>query len=369
MSKIAIITYSRACNYGSALQTYALNFYLTSKGNKVCTIDYANDKQQKLYTIFEPTKSLMSIARNLQSLFYYKKIKHHISKFNNFLREKVPMTSRVMCSRDFEVLNNEFDYFICGSDQIWNVECDDFDTNYMLSFVHDKNKCIAYAPSLGAGVTNPLSKKIISDNVKDFKALSTREKFSCDIVAEATNRDVMNVLDPVFLLNTNEWSEFSDKSPIEGEYILGYFIGDVDGMREYAAKLSSKTGYPVVVIYKSLRDVMYNFRLFYEAGPEDFVALVKNAKYVVTNSFHAISFSLIFGISFWAFVHPNSADERIVSILSLVGLKERIVGKNNINMVDPLLKIDYSSINKANIENMVDVSKMYLMKNIKHESM
>ena len=138
MKRVAIITYSRAYNYGSALQTYALNRYLTQLGNKVKTIDYTTKEQQNLYAIFEPIKGWMSFARNIQSLIYYASIKRHKGRFESFLLDRVPMTQRIQIAEDFARLINQFDYFLCGSDQIWNAQCDDFDPNYMLSFVTDK---------------------------------------------------------------------------------------------------------------------------------------------------------------------------------------------------------------------------------------
>ena len=345
MKRIATITYSRAYNYGSALQTYALNRYLTELGNNVKTIDYTTENQQKLYKIFEPLNSSMSIVRNLQSIVYYNHLKTHKKRFDNFLSRYVPMTEKVSTYDEFLRLNTQFDYFVCGSDQIWNAQCEDFDSNYMLSFVDNKQKCIAYAPSLGAGNNEPNTVKALATYVNGFKSISSREKSSVSIIENATGCHVEHVVDPVFLLDSGQWIEIMDTCPVKGEYILGYFIGNVTGMREFAAQFSKESNLPVVVIWKSIRDVKYGFRTYYEAGPSEFLSLIKGATYIVTNSFHAVSFSLIFCKSFWAFTQPNSSDERIRNILVLMGLTNRIVNEDQFAGIEKFSTIDYGMIN------------------------
>lgn len=366
MKRIAIITYSRAYNYGSALQTYALNHYLTLLGNDVKTIDYTTQSQQELYTIFEPLRGVISFLRNIQSLRHYYNLKTHKKRFDEFLSMYVPMTLPISSSEAFSSLNAQFDYFISGSDQIWNAQCDDFDSNYMLSFVQDKHKCIAYAPSLGAGANDPETIKVLREHVKSYKALSSRERESTSIIERATFRSVENVLDPVFLLDAQEWNEIARTSPINGEYILGYFIGDVPGMRDFAAQLSRDSNCPVVVIWKSIRDIKYGFKTYYEAGPREFISLIKGCKYVVTNSFHAVSFSLIFGKSFWAFIPPKSDDDRLKSILDLVNLSDRIVDIYNVPKIEKLSPIDYNSIDREKLNMMIESSKYYLKNNIRY---
>lgn len=369
MKRIAIITYSRAYNYGSALQTYALNHYLTMLGYDVKTIDYTTHSQQQLYTIFEPCKGFMSVVRNIQSLWHYNNLKSHKKQFDDFLLLHVPMTLPVLSSEDLALLNLQFDYFISGSDQIWNVQCDDFDINYMLSFVYDKQKCIAYAPSLGGGAKNVQTKETLREYVKSYKALSSRERESTQIIADATSRTVENVLDPVFLLDAVQWKNISKQSPIEGEYILGYFIGDVPGMRDFAAQLSRESNCPVVVILKSVRDIKYGFKAYYEAGPLEFISLIHGCKCVVTNSFHAVSFSLIFEKTFWAFVPPKSDDGRIKSILDLVQLPDRIVDVDDVLDIDKFSPIDYDLINRENLNTMIKSSQDYLKYNIDYGTM
>lgn len=120
--RIGIITYHKAYNFGSVLQAYALNKYLRDLGHDVETIDFQTEKQAQLYKLFEPMNSLFSIARNLQSLRFLRRLRLQRKRFDDFLREFIPTSEDVYVS--FSDLNNaelNYDVYICGSDQIWNL--------------------------------------------------------------------------------------------------------------------------------------------------------------------------------------------------------------------------------------------------------
>ncbi len=290
----------------------------------------------------------------------YCKLTKHKKNFDKFLKDNVPMTAEM--EGDLESLNDDFDYFVCGSDQIWNVQCTDFNPNYMLSFVYDKHKCVAYAPSLGAGADNEATKENIAQYTSGFKALSSRETKSSAIIASATKRPVEDVVDPVFLLSSDEWAAISPDRIVKGDYILGYFIGDVDGMRDFARQLGKDKKMPVVVVYKNLRDLKYNFCNHYEVGPAEFVSLLRNATYVVTNSFHAVSFSLIFKKNFRVFVAKGTSDTRVSDLLGDVGLCDRIAEKGQCKDVPE--EIHWDSLNTGVLENKIEASKTFLTNNL-----
>lgn len=363
--KIAIITYLRAYNYGSALQAYALNRFLTKEGNLVETIDYTTTSQQDIYAIFEPVKNILSLLRNIQSLLMLRKLKRHKQNFKSFVNEYIPVSkTKFSNTTELECLDTKYDYYICGSDQIWNVQCADFDPFYMLSFVANKKKCVAYAPSLGAGVNDKFLQDTFSKYIMQFKALSSREMEGANVIRSATDRDVTNVVDPVFLLSRNEWNTLQSKNTIKSDYILGYYIGDVEGMRDFADELRNEVGMPVVVIYKNIRDLKYSVINRYESGPIEFVDLIRNAYYVVTNSFHAVSFSLIFQKNFWAFVNFSSQDSRINNILRLVNLQHRIVTGQKITAIQKRSSICYENVDMSELQKAIDNSKDYLLNNI-----
>ena len=361
--KAGIITYHRAYNYGSALQNYALNYYLRSEGVDAATIDYQNENQENMYKIFQPNNGVMSVLRNIQSLMYYKDLKLHKKRFDSFLLEYIPMTESIRSSEKLSELNKIFDYFICGSDQIWNASCYDFDKSYLLDFVKDKKKCVSFAPSIAIAEIPEDWNEMFREHIIDYKAVSLREQKGADFISKVINKPVPVLMDPVFLLSEEEWSKLSVELELKNPYIFCYFIGDVRGMREFAKNMRKATKLPLVVVYKNIRDMAYPNKKLYGTGPREFLGLIKNAEYICTNSFHATAFSIIFKKNFWAFTdieHAISAGSRIDNITSLFGLKNRVLNYTNMDKVNFTEQIMFTDEMMKIRENKSDEAKSFL---------
>jgi hypothetical protein len=366
--KAGIITYHRSYNYGSALQAYALNRFLRENGIEAKTIDYKTKRQQDLYRIFEPSNSAMAIARNFQSLLYLGRLKKHIKLFDSFLQEEIPITETFTCPKKLRILNEEFDYFICGSDQIWNPNCIDFDDSYLLSFVKNKSKCISYAPSIAISYIPNKWEKTFKEDLSGFRALSVREKKGTEVIRKLTRREVVTVLDPVFLISAEAWRELAI-CHIKKPYILCYFIGDVTGMRDYAKRMKKILKLPLVVVYKNLRDMLYINQKEYDTGPKEFLGLIKNADYICTNSFHAVAYSLLFRKNFWAFCDidkPLSAGSRIEHILEITGFQNRLLNYRNMHEAeDPTLPVCYNENFNKRLSNKIQYSASFILEALK----
>ena len=359
--KAAIITYHRSYNYGSALQAYALNKTLNDLGVETHTIDYITERQKNIYKHFQRNNSLMNIIRNVYTLRYLKLLKLKYNRFDDFIKTYIRTTSKIYTLPNQLIeLNNKYDLFVCGSDQIWNPNTADFDESYLLSFVKDKRKCFSFAPSIGVSSHIHNYENLFKKYLKDFRSLSVREKTAASYLTKLLNRKVVQVLDPVFLRNCNEWQQLA-KDSYKNKYIFCYFIGDVPYMRDFAKQMHKETGLDLVVVYKNLRDILYTNVKFYDAGPQEFLNLVKNATYVVTNSFHAVSFSLLFKKNFWAFIDrynnvaPNS---RIVDLLTHFDLQNRIYKKDN--TFDKYKSIEYTSNFEEKLKRDIEFSISYL---------
>lgn len=356
---VGIITYHAAHNYGSALQAYALFKAVEAYGHHVEIINYRTDRQDNIYRLYNIPNSVMGVLRNAQSFCYRKKLKEHHKRFDNFLLEHSNLSGdEIRDSAKLKIFNNKYDCFICGSDQIWNPNCVDFDTSYLLDFVNDKKRCFSYAPSLASESLNESWKSTFNRELSIFSDLSVREKSGAKIISEITGRCVETVLDPVFLIDKSVWKEFV--SVQNRKYILCYFIGDIPGMRKYAQNLSNKYKLSVVVINKNLRDLKMNCIKKYECGPKDFVDLIANASAICTNSFHAVAFSLIFNKEFHVFVdnvNANTARCRILEILDSVNLSDRVV--KDVNALLPAMgnmDFEYHDV----LDNMISQSRQYL---------
>ena len=356
---VGIITYHAAHNYGSALQAYALFKFVEAFGHHAEIINYRTDRQDNIYRLYNKSNNVMGVLRNAQSFCYRGKLKEHHSRFDNFLLEYSKLSGdEIRNPAELKNLNKKYECFICGSDQIWNPNCVDFDTSYLLDFVNDKKRCISYAPSLASDSLKENWRCVFNRELSLFSDLSVREQSGAKIISEITGRCVKEVLDPVFLIDKSVWKEFV--SVQNKKYILCYFIGDIPGMRKYAQELSKKYRLPIVVINKNLRDLKMKCIKKYESGPIDFVNLIANASAICTNSFHAVAFSLIFNKEFHVFVDNisvNTARCRILEILDSVNLSDRVV--KDVNALLPAMgnkDFEYHDV----LDDMISQSRQYL---------
>ena len=357
--KVGIITYHGAYNYGSALQAFSLFHAVKSEGHEAEIINYRTDRQDRLYRMYTKPNGLMDMMRNAQTLVNRRKMKEHRAGFDRFIAEHTVLSgSEIRTPEALRTLNSVYDCFICGSDQVWNPNCVDFDVSYLLDFVTDKKKCFSYAPSIASEALGEAWHEIFRDELTGFSDLSVREESGAKIIADITGRQVETVLDPVFLLDRADWRPFIKES--SQAYILGYFIGDIPGMRDYAEALGRRYSLPVVVINKNLRDLRMKCVKRYESGPEEFVDLVANAKAVCTNSFHAMAFSLIFDREFHVFVdnvHANTARRRITDLLRDLGMEDRLVD-SRLQLLPPMSDPDFDHHDK--LDSRIRFSKRYL---------
>lgn len=330
---IGIITFHRAENYGSALQAYALNTFLRTKYSNdiVETIDYQNIEQYRIYRLFQPIYSIMDVVRFVHTLLYVRSLRLRKSRFHKFINESLSLST--YHGNDIDELrkySQKYSVVICGSDQIWNVRCQDYDACYMLSFVNGALK-VAYAPSLGLSAFLKNEENVFKHFLGSFDALSVRETEGALYLSRILHKKVEVVADPVFLLSAEHWRQLEVVPQIKGKYILCYFIGEVSGMRAFAKRVQRETGIKqVIVIIKNLRDIFSGYIPKFDTGPKEFIGLIDGAEYIITDSFHAVAFSLLLHKKFWVFVEigtkaslkPNS---RIINILDKTDLMHRML--------------------------------------------
>ena len=146
-----------------------------------------------------------------------------------------------------------------------------------------------------------------------------------------------------------------------------YFIGNISGMRQFVKTVKIKTGISkVLVIIKNLRDIGFGYSTRFDAGPIDFLNLIEHASYVITDSFHATCFSLLFHTKFWVFVEPSSISKpnsRIFNILNMVKCQDRILSMDNMSNVEVNVNINFKESDEK-IEQYALYSKEYLIKSL-----
>lgn len=320
--RVGIITFHASNNYGSVLQAYALKRVVEKEGFRVNIINFQTAGQQNLYAFPKPNNSVKNIARNFLSWPYRKQLKDRIEKFQSFREKNLDLTAEYHCLEELRGLNIDFDYFIAGSDQIWKPFIVDFSDAYLLSFVNDKRKCVSYAASLAMPNIPYEYYDLFRMNLSDFKAISIREKNCQADLSSLLNRDVKVVPDPVLLLPDKEWAMLSEKEEFNRPpYVLGYFLRHSPRMQSFANRYAKSAALEYNTIHYTSRGTICRGRKEYSLGPAGFVSAVKNAELVVTNSFHALAFSIIFSKKVYIEMEKGvslNANSRITTVLQNV---------------------------------------------------
>lgn len=351
MNRIAIMTWYSYRNFGTALQAVAMSFTVSKLGYQPFFIAYDPVPAQRASN--SPRRSvparILGKARWLLSP-HPLIAEERDSTFDRFVNGNLSFTEALPAD-GLVGLSDRFDAFVCGSDQIWSPRC--FDVHYFLDFVTDPGKKVAYAPSFGCDVIGDHEKaKRIASLLRDFGSIAVREESGADIVESLTGRRPQVVLDPTLLLDADAWSGLARAYPVgDAPYCLLYFLGSHRGNASAARRIAASAGLRVLEV-----PVFQNRRgrpgaLGPDVGPAEFVALVRGASLVCTDSFHGMVFSTLFKRPFVAFERFDPDDSasqntRVYSFLGMAGLEESLLSRSLLGQwgefVSP--QIDYEAV-------------------------
>lgn len=364
--KIALITIHWANNYGASLQTFATVKAL-SKYGEVSVLDYRNPYTGKGMLWIRFGTNPRDILRMSKDIFRLIPRYRVIKKFKNFTYKNFNLTDTLRNDSDFKKLENRFDIFVSGSDQIWNPKIINeqgiIDIHYFLDFVTAKNK-ISYASSLGTYKYSEKEAQQITPLLNSYDSISVREQDSSIYLSELLQKDVTHVVDPTLLHTKEEWLTFFDIDVNHNEepYILVYALHKDKLLKQVVEKVVEELNLRVITIDQ---DPFTNFkcdRHIRDASPEEFVKLFSQASFIITNSFHGTCFSVNFNIPF-VVTTPASSINRIESLLKAINIEERItIGENLSELINK--HIDFDLIN-TNLHQLRSISNSYLLKAIK----
>lgn len=330
MKKCGLFTFTCADNYGAVLQNYALESWI--RGNcpsvDIETINYVSPAIRSGYLPelrIPPCNSVSAVAkfvpRLLRRLYILRFIQRRGKIFASFKRANLKLSD--ICEGK-EVLQNvslRYDCLITGSDQVLNtiITKDDWDVYSLAMF--DGCQKLGYAVSSGS--VDNLTPAIVA-SLEKFRMLSARESDLAEVLSQKLGREVPHVVDPVFLKTREEWERLSLTSSglrkMKGDYIFTYMANPE--ARTFAKRLARKEHLKVVSIDYCLP---YIDGAVYagDCGPAEFIKCLADAKYVVTSSFHATAFSIIFHKQLFCFVN-ESGRNRIDSIVAPLGLSRLV---------------------------------------------
>lgn len=342
MKKVGIFTFHRALNYGAVLQAYALQQTLLKLPVEAEIIDYWCPWIEKQYRSLLGTGTKKDRVKHLLKVAQSRIIGR---KFSGFSERRLVLSKRYFRSRkDLTKIESMYDFFVVGSDQVWNSFLTDSDETYLLNFVSDNQKKVSYAASFGLSKLPEPWKSRCQVLLKSFSALSVRERQGADIIHDLTGREARVHIDPVMLLSAEEWKRIAAPIPDEN-YILVYLMGRSRTIIQFIKDLAKQTGCGVILFGSGLRRPV-RAKYIRTGCPEEFLGYLAKARYVVTNSFHGTAFSILFHKDFFVEMlpEPSKANSRLEQILTLFGLSGRLIRSGICN--DLQRKPDYDAVNK-----------------------
>lgn len=329
---IGIVTIDDYINYGNRLQNYALTMLLEAQGFRVVNGIRVNTKQD--YVICSPgiIKTLVKILvpyRLIKDRITLKPFKHsglleqREARFKEFTdgytRTMLPVIapSHKRAMKHFDQMGIE--YFITGSDQVWNPM---FGVNaYMFLTFAPRDKRLSFAASIGVDTIPPIHERRFRGYFNNMNYLSVREQRAVEIIKELTGRDADLTLDPTLLLEPEKWQQAVKKPDIalEQKYICTYFLGETP---EAVQAFAQEKGLPIYVLNSE------EYPELFTLDPGEFLYMIQQAAYVLTDSFHAVAFSIKFHKEFYVFDRKEEGVanmfSRIETITSRFHLENRI---------------------------------------------
>lgn len=342
--KIGILTFHRAINYGGVLQCFALYKYLQEKGYDVDVVDYRPDyieKWRKAFKLYEGgfVSWIKSIVKGCLLYSYIRKSNRNF----DLLLAKMSFSSLVKNKSDFDKL--KYDYYICGSDQIWNARITNgTDPIFFGKFNRKNAKIVSYAASMGEkSLANGISDDIYM-LLKTIDRISVREEDLCaKLIEKGLTAKV--VVDPTILVYRKIFDDIIEEPPYSN-YVLVYALKDELKAVNFATKISEQLHSEVIVLRAITSSVKYkrkNIRTIECVSPGAFIGFIKNSTCNVIVSFHGTVFSTLYNKDFYSLQH--STQGRYEHYLKNVGLENRLVS--------PLDKVMFSHVNYSTFENRI----------------
>lgn len=377
--KIGILThYYHSTNYGGNLQAYALVHFLRENGIDAEQVSYqrspddylfvGNNKQQN--NLIRLIKKPFHLMKNYKAIYYNKmcicirKRRRAILKFND---GQIPHSEEVYTKSNLQTLGKKYDLFITGSDQVWHPQavCD----AYLLNFP-TKSPKISYAASFSTNKVEEKTKKYYKPCFEKMRAISVREKDAVQMVYDIASINAKLVVDPTLLLNKKEWDSIVEDISVKGSYMLCFFLGTEAAYRDAAKDLSTIWDLPIVsaphLVQIVKADKNFGDSRLFALSPGQLLYIIKNADYVITDSFHITVFSIIFQKQFIAMARGDMGS-RLETLTGLFDLSDRYYCGEPDSVVDYVKNlpiIDYSQINYDSFKDLQKSSRDFLLQNI-----
>lgn len=333
--KVDIITLHRTVNYGSVLQAYATQYVLKKMGYDVEFIDYYPERLHMtgmLKRIKNKSECLKKsiILRTIARIAIFPSYIKRFFVFKTFVKKYINTTKKTYKTEDeLEKDIPNADVYCTGSDQVWNVGWNEkIDYPFFLKFVPDEKKRIAYSASFGKSKLEDWEKKETKKLLERYSHIAMRENSGVKILEDLGINDGIQVLDPTLLLNKEEWKNLISDKYKGKKYIFMYNINHNKKLDEYANKLAKKKNLKLIYVSYNFHDCFKKGNLKCNTKVENFLSLIANAEYVLTDSFHCTAYSINFNKQV-VVAYPEKFSTRLASIVELTGIENRVIDDYN----------------------------------------
>lgn len=343
---IGVLTIHDCENYGAVLQASATLEFLKQLGYKAELIDYATPDLKDANRLIKFPTSKRAIIDDIRNVVQLDKMINRRKRFNSYKNEFYSISQKQINSiKDFHSIKDDYDCFITGSDQTFNLHLrgdSKYRIPYFLNFT-DKTK-VSLSSSMGdsIGLITEHEREIIKEYLCKYTSISVRDVPSKIFLETLLNRRIQLLSDPTICVNRSFWDSKVSKNE-DFEYILFYSVVSAPWVVDTIESFSKVLKLPVIAPHPTNKyELGTNFVRKSESGPYEFLNLIYNAKLVLTTSFHATVFSILFKKPFYAF--RIGEGNRIGSLLDSVEMRNYLIENNQDIESITIPQIDFSNI-------------------------
>ena len=371
--KIAILTQPLRTNYGGILQNYALQKVLKRLGHTVVTLQrdrFIKVHYPRFFLTLGKRIILKFLGKFKGTLFLEKQYNWDYPIFTQHTARFINEYIEIKEINNFEIDINESDYdiYVVGSDQVWRPAYNQIYYTF-LSFTHNWNvKRIAYAASFGTDeweFSNEQTKQC-SYLAKKFDSISVREKSGISLCENYLDVEAVQVLDPTMLLQRKDYELLISKNirPVQGQLFV-HMLDNTNDKNILISKICKTYGWEFYRVNCVVDEHEVNTPIEQRIQPpvEEWLQAFRDANFIVTDSFHATVFSILFNKRFLVYANEKRGLARFISLLEMFGLENRIITHSNQLSKQLFTPIDFDAVNEK-LDILRKVSYEYIYKNI-----
>ena len=348
--KVLISTVHRCCNFGSALQVFALSYSIKNMGLYPVVLDYIPERFRFSRIFVSLFKNIISFSSSLRQR--YQAIRGICILFSStyyygrFFKRELSMTKSFYRVEDIEKAKLRADVYMTGSDQVWNsTHNQGIDRIFFLDFLPNAAKRVSYAASFGKIELEEWEKDITKKLLSRYSAISVRESSALQLLESINIHNAVNVLDPTLLLSMSEWESLCPQLKLKEKYLLIYSVEpEKEQIISIAREIADRLGLMVYMVEWGIKPYPGVDKMICNIDPLKLMSYFINAEYVVASSFHGTAFSVNLNKQFIS-LSPKCFNTRAQSLLNLVGLSDRLVTFDTYSLNEALVSIDYARVN------------------------